>query len=293
MHLLSVSDLDALELREILTETTKVKSEPERYCDKLINKTLVLLFEKPSTRTKVSFEAAMVQLGGHPITLDSDMSQLSRGETPGDSAKVLSRYTDALAVRVFRHQTLVEMADKADIPVINSLSDLEHPCQAISDMYTINEVSGGFSGVKLAYVGDGNNVCNSLILCCKLLGVKLSVATPQGYEPDKKIVSKSGVELVNNPEEAVEGADFIYTDVWVGMGDESEKEERMRVFKKYQINNELLKKAKKDCRVMHCLPAHRGLEITDEVMDSRRSIVWGQAENRMHTQKAILLKLIK
>jgi len=299
MHLLSVSDLGVQELSEVISLTDKVKKSPTEYRDRLQDKTLVLMFEKPSTRTKVSFEAAMVQLGGYPITLHGDTSQLSRGETPADSARVLNRYTDAIVCRVYAHETLREMAQNSSIPVINALSDLEHPCQAISDLYTIHEIKGGFDGIKLAYVGDGNNVCNSLILGCAMVGLTLSVATPPGYEPDRDIVSRaedipgSDIKLLNDSEEAVKDADFIYTDVWVGMGNESEEEERMRVFSDYQINAGLINSAKDDCRVMHCLPAHRGLEITDDVMDSERAVIWDQAENRLHTQKSLLLKLIK
>ncbi len=299
MHLLSMSDLSKQELERFLAETWAIKNNPARYRDSMSDKTLVLLFEKPSTRTKISFEAAMAQLGGHPITLDSRSSQMSRGETIGDSARVLSRYTDAIAARVYIHETLVELAENSSIPVINALSDIEHPCQAIADLYTMKEYKCYLEGVKLAYVGDGNNVCNSLLLGCAMTGVNLSVASPPDYEPDSDILSKaqsladSEIKLYNEPLDAVGDADFVYTDVWVGMGDESEEEERLNAFQDYQVNTELIRRAGKDCRVMHCLPAHRGLEITDEVLDSSSSIVWEQAENRLHTQKAILLKLIE
>ncbi len=299
MHLLSISDLSKQELNELIFETRRIKNNPEIYRDRLSDKSIVLIFEKPSTRTKVSFEAAMFQLGGYPITLSRDMSQLSRGETPGDSARVLSRYTNAIVARVYRHETLVEMAKNSSAPVINALSDLEHPCQVISDLYTIYELKGKFKGVKLAYVGDGNNVCNSLLLGCAMLGIDISIATPLGYEPKSEIVSKaeeisnSEIKLFTLPTDAVKDADFVYTDVWVGMGNESERNERMKAFKNYQVNNELLKFAKRSCKVMHCLPANRGLEITDDMMDGNMSIIWDQAENRLHAQKAILLKLIK
>jgi len=282
-----------------LAETESIKNNPSSYRSRLSDKTLVLLFEKPSTRTKVSFEAAMVQLGGYPINLDSSSSQISRGESIGDSAKVLSRYTDAIAARVYMHETLVELAENSSIPVINALSNLEHPCQVIADLYTIKEHKGFLEGVKLAYVGDGNNVCNSLLLGCAMTGVDLSVASPPDYGPDENILSRaqsmddSKIKLYNDPLDAVQDAEFIYTDVWVGMGDESEEEERLNAFRDYQVNTELINQAKKDCRVMHCLPAHRGLEITDEVLDSTKSIVWEQAENRLHAQKAIILKLIE
>jgi len=282
-----------------LAETESIKNNPSSYRSRFSDKTLVLLFEKPSTRTKVSFEAAMVQLGGYPINLDSSSSQISRGESIGDSAKVLSRYTDAIAARVYMHETLVELAENSSIPVINALSNLEHPCQVIADLYTIKEHKGFLEGVKLAYVGDGNNVCNSLLLGCAMTGVDLSVASPPDYGPDENILSRaqsmddSKIKLYNDPLDAVQDAEFIYTDVWVGMGDESEEEERLNAFRDYQVNTELINQAKKDCRVMHCLPAHRGLEITDEVLDSTKSIVWEQAENRLHAQKAIILKLIE
>jgi len=299
MHLLSISDLSKQELNELIFETRRIKNNPEIYRDRLSDKSIVLIFEKPSTRTKVSFEAAMFQLGGYPITLSRDMSQLSRGETPGDSARVLSRYINAIVARVYRHETLVEMAKNSSVPVINALSDLEHPCQVISDLYTIYELKGKFKGVKLAYVGDGNNVCNSLLLGCAMVGIDISIATPLGYEPKSEIVSKaeeisnSEIKLFTLPTDAVKDADFVYTDVWVGMGNESERNERMKAFKNYQVNNELLKFAKRNCKVMHCLPANRGLEITDDMMDGNMSIIWDQAENRLHAQKAILLKLIK
>ncbi len=282
-----------------MAETESIKNNPSSYRSRFSDKTLVLLFEKPSTRTKVSFEAAMVQLGGYPINLDSSSSQISRGESIGDSAKVLSRYTDAIAARVYMHETLVELAENSSIPVINALSNLEHPCQVIADLYTIKEHKGFLEGVKLAYVGDGNNVCNSLLLGCAMTGVDLSVASPPDYGPDENILSRaqsmddSKIKLYNDPLDAVQDAEFIYTDVWVGMGDESEEEERLNAFRDYQVNTELINQAKKDCRVMHCLPAHRGLEITDEVLDSTKSIVWEQAENRLHAQKAIILKLIE
>lgn len=299
MHLLSMSDLSKQELERFLAETESIKNNPSSYRSRFSDKTLVLLFEKPSTRTKVSFEAAMVQLGGYPINLDSSSSQISRGESIGDSAKVLSRYTDAIAARVYMHETLVELAENSSIPVINALSNLEHPCQVIADLYTIKEHKGFLEGVKLAYVGDGNNVCNSLLLGCAMTGVDLSVASPPDYGPDENILSRaqsmddSKIKLYNDPLDAVQDAEFIYTDVWVGMGDESEEEERLNAFRDYQVNTELINQAKKDCRVMHCLPAHRGLEITDEVLDSTKSIVWEQAENRLHAQKAIILKLIE
>jgi len=294
-----MTDLGDAELSNILTETERIKKNPIVSRDALVDKSLVLLFEKPSTRTKVSFEVAMFQLGGQSINLNVGSSQLSRGESIGDSARVLSRYANAIAARVYNHKSLLELAEYSTVPVINALSDLEHPCQVISDLYTIRESRGRLKGVKLAYVGDGNNVCNSLILGCAMTGVDLSIASPLGYAPDEKLLLKaqsmasSEIKKYTNPVDAVTGADYIYTDVWVGMGDESEKKKRLKAFQDYQVNESLLEKAADGCRIMHCLPAHRGMEITDEVLDGPQSIVWEQAENRLHTQKAILLKLLQ
>lgn len=294
MDLLSVGDFSSDDLKSVIQETVKIKGNPSGYSSRLDGKTLVLLFEKPSTRTRVSFQVAMFQLGGNAIHLDIDRSQLSRGESIADTARILSGYADGIAARVYDHSTLLELAENSSVPVINALSDLEHPCQTIADLFTIYEAKGGFDGIKVAYVGDGNNVCNSLILGCGMLGIKISVASPQDYMPNKKIVKKAGseVEILSSPEEAAKGADFLYTDVWVSIGKEVEKEERAKAFKDYQINKELLEKASPGCRVMHCLPAHRGEEITADVINSENSIIWVQAENKLHAQKAILLRLL-
>jgi len=293
MGLLSVGDFSSDDLKSVIQETVKIKGNPSGYDNRLDGKTLVLLFEKPSTRTKVSFQAGMFQLGGNVIHLDIDRSQLSRGESIADTARILSSYAEGITARVYEHSTLLELAENSSVPVINALSDLEHPCQTIADLFTIHESAGGFDGIKVAYVGDGNNVCNSLILGCGMLGISLSVASPQGYGPDKDIVKKvKGVEILSSPEEAAKDADFLYTDVWVSIGKEEEKEKRAKAFKDYQINKELLQHAKPDCRVMHCLPAHRGEEITADMINSKGSIIWTQAENKLHAQKAILLKLL-
>jgi len=301
MDLLSMTDLSIKELESIIRETGRIKAKPEDYKDRLKGKILVMLFEGPSTRTRVSFETAMIQLGGNAIDINESMTQLGRGETMGDSARVLSRYSDCILARVKRHETLMELARNSEVPVINGLSDLEHPCQVISDLFTIHEVRGRLKGIDLAYIGDGNNVCNSLLLGCSMVGINIKVASPEGYEPAKNFVKKaldisketgSRIEIVNDPREAAKGASFLYTDVWVSMGDESEEEERLKAFRGYQLNREIVKLANSDCKVMHCLPAHRGLEITDEVIDGRDSIVWDQAENRLHAQKAILLRLL-
>ncbi len=294
MHLISV--LDAKEyFFEILDLAKKLKKE--KYSDIFKGKTLAMIFEKPSTRTRVSFEVAMMQLGGSAIYLDYRTTQLSRGEAIKDTARTLSRYVDAVMIRAKRHKDIVEFAKYSTVPVINGLSDVEHPCQAISDIFTIFEHSNkDKKDIKLCYIGDGNNVCNSLILASAIAGIEISVATPRGYEPDESILKEARriskkISITNDPLEAIKEADFVYTDVWVSMGQEEEAEERLKVFKPYQVNSELLKHAP-NAKVMHCLPAKRGLEITDDVLDSEKSIVFDQAENRLHVQKAILLKLI-
>jgi len=300
--LLSITDYKSEELLDLVKFTDEVKRNQGRFKRALEDKKIVMIFEKPSTRTRVSFEAAMLDLGGHAINITRNTSQLDRGETPSDSARALERYVDAIVARVDKHETLIEMAKSSQVPVINALSDLEHPCQIISDLYTIYEKSGTLAGIKIAYVGDANNVCNSLMLGCALTGISLSVATPREYAPKKAIIEKSHalakktgakIDVTEDPYKAAESADYIYTDVWVSMGQENEKKDNTKVFHAYQINDKLLSKAKKDAYVMHCLPAHRGMEITGEVMDGPRSIVWDQAENRLHAQKAILLRLLK
>jgi len=269
----------------------------------LSGKSIVLLFQKPSTRTRVSFEVAIDQLGGHPITLGWSESQLGRGETIADTARVLSRYVDAIVARVYRQSDLVEMARYADVPVINALSDMYHPCQIVADLYTMLEKFGYLRGLKVAYIGDGNNVCNSLLIGCSKMGLDLSIACPEGYEPSAEALrfaeknsehSGSKIEILRDPLKAVKDANVIYTDTFVSMGDEAEREERMRVFlPKYQVNSRLLDVAPSDALFMHCLPAHRGEEVTDDVIDGPRSIVWDEAENRLHTEKAILAEIMK
>jgi ornithine carbamoyltransferase len=302
MNLLSMNNLSVGELESTIREAGKIKANPESYCDKLRGKILLMLFEKPSTRTRISFETAMIQVGGNAIGIDESITQLGRGETVGDSAKVLGGYSDGILARVNKHETLEELAENSGVPVINGLSDKEHPCQVISDLFTIHEIKGGFEDIYLTYIGDGNNVCNSLLLGCAMLGINIRVASPESYEPKKDFVEKaldiskktgSGIEISNDPGGAAVDADFLYTDVWISMGDESEEKERLNAFRGYQINKELVKLADPDCKVMHCLPAHRGLEITDDVIDGKNSIVWDQAENRLHAQKAILLRLLR
>jgi ornithine carbamoyltransferase len=260
----------------------------------LKGKTLGMIFEKASTRTRVSFEVAMYQLGGYALFLDFKNTQLSRGESVSDTGRVLSRYVDGIMARTFSHEAIEELAASASVPVINGLSDLLHPCQILSDVFTIVEQMGGYRGVKVAYVGDGNNVANSWVNCAARLELQLSLACPEGFEPDPSFLqrargqSKGQIRLVRDPYEAVSGADIIYTDVWASMGKEDEHAERLKKFKGYQVNSRLVAAAKSGVRVMHCLPAHRGEEITDDVIDGSNSIVWDQAENRLHVQKAVL-----
>ncbi|AEA47388.1 ornithine carbamoyltransferase [Archaeoglobus veneficus] len=298
-HLLSISDLTAEELAEILELAEKLKAE--RYkgvvTDYLKNKSLAMIFELPSTRTRVSFEVAMTDLGGHALYLGWNELQLGRGEPIKDTARVLSRYVHAIMMRVRNHSTLEEFAAYSSVPVINGLSNLEHPCQIIADLLTIKEYKGSLEDVKVAWVGDGNNVCNSLILATALAGMEIVVSTPSGYEPDESIIKKAkelkaNLKFESNPVKAVKDADVIYTDVWVSMGQESEKRKRLKDFGPYQVNKKLVDVAKEDVIVMHCLPAHRGEEITDEVIEGASSVIFDQAENRLHAQKAILLKLI-
>ncbi|NOZ59638.1 MAG: ornithine carbamoyltransferase [Euryarchaeota archaeon] len=301
MHLISILDMEGI-IEEVfsLAEELKHRAKRGELEELLRGRTLAMIFEKASTRTRVSFEVAMAQLGGHALYLSPKDMQLGRGETIADTARTLSRYVDAVMIRAYRHGDVVELARHASVPVINGLTDLEHPCQAASDFFTMRELKGRLRGVKLAYVGDGNNVCHSLLLGSAMLGIKFSCATPPGYEPQESIVERaralaeeSGaeIEVLHSPREAVAGADFVYTDVWVSMGQESEAERRMRDFRGYQVNSELLRHAPR-AKVMHCLPAKRGYEITDEVMDGEASIVWEQAENRLHVQKAILVRLL-
>ncbi len=294
--LVSIFSLSRNEINHLMerTATLKAKQKEGLPYTPLQGKTLGLIFEKASTRTRISFEVGMYQLGGYALFLDFKDMQLSRGETVPDTARVFSRYVDGIMARTFSHETIEELAQYANVPVINGLSDLLHPCQILSDVFTIVEKMGGYQGLKVAYVGDGNNVANSWVNCAARLDFQLSLACPEGYEPDPSILERARresrweVQVVHDPREAVSGADVIYTDVWASMGRESEHAERLRKFRDYQVNSGLVKAAKKGAKVMHCLPAHRGEEITDEVMDGGHSIVWDQVENRLHVQKAIL-----
>ena len=292
--LLTINDLSVSEINEILKLAGELKEKRQGFGEPLKGKTLGLIFEKPSNRTRVSFEVGITELGGHAIYLGSYEIDLGKRESPKDVAKVLSRYLNGIIARTFSHKTVVELAKYSSIPVINGLTDYQHPCQALSDLFTIKEKKG-LEGITVAFIGDGNNVLNSLLYTCHKMGIKINAACPKGYEPDKDVLKDVAgtAKIFNVPGDAVKGADVIYTDVWTSMGQEKEYRKRLKVFKKYQINSELVKLANKDAMVLHCLPAHRGQEITDEVMDGPQSMVLDQAENRLHVQKAILVKLLK
>jgi len=266
---------------------------------RLVGRTAGLVFQKPSLRTRVSFEVAMLQLGGHAVYLSPAEIQLGQREGPVDVSRVLSRYVDVIVARVFLHSDVEALADHASVPVINALSDREHPCQILADLLTLYERRGSLDGVRLAYVGDGNNVAHSLALVAPSLGIDLRFACPDGYEPDPGIMEQAqsgapagAIELFRDPRDAVSGADAVYTDSWYSMGQESEAESRAPLFRPYQLNGELMSHAASGALAMHCLPAHRNQEITDEVMDGPASVVYDQAENRVHVQKALLLRLL-
>lgn len=302
--LLSLNDLYREELLQILEATRVLKQQfrmgnRERF---LQGKTLGMIFQKPSTRTRVSFEVAMYQLGGTALYFGANELQLGRGETIPDTARVLSRYLDAILARVYQHQDILDLAQYATVPVINGLSDFTHPCQGLTDLFTIYERRSNLKGLRIAYVGDGNNVAHSLIFGVARVGAEIVLATPKGYEPNPEVIksaeeetrqSGAKITVLNDPREAARDADVIYTDVWTSMGQEKEREQRLKVLQPYQVNADLVKQAKKDVIVMHCLPAHRGEEITDEVIDGPNSVVWDQAENRLHTQKALLVQLMR
>jgi len=292
-----MNDLSPEEIQEVLQLAEDLKAKkftPQRKA------LLGLLFYKPSTRTRVSFSAAIHQLGGQFLELNPNSSQISRGETIADTARILSGYIDVLAIRTFAQQDLELFAHYADIPIINALSDHEHPCQVLADLLTIQECLGYLPGITLAYVGDGNNVAHSLLLGCAMMGINIRVATPPEYQPAITIVEKAKaiaanrteVAITNDPILAVKTAQIVYTDMWASMGQDDSASARISIFQPYQVNEELLSHAEEDAIFMHCLPAQRGLETTDEVIDGKRSLVWQQAQNRMHVQKAILLSLL-
>lgn len=300
--IIAIEDLKTEEIFSILELAQDVKADRAKYSAALKGKSLGLIFQKPSNRTRVSFEVGMFQLGGNSLYLGPNEIGMGGREATKDVARVLARYLDCIVARTYKHEDVKELAQYADIPVINGLSDVAHPCQALTDIFTIKEKLGRLKGVKLSYIGDGNNVLNSLMCAAAKVGLDMKIATPEGYEPSKSIVAmvrafakQSGAkfDFSNDPRKAAVAADVIYTDVWVSMGQETEARKREKAFKDFQVNDGLMKLAKKTCLVMHCLPAHRGLEITDSVIDSKASVVYDQAENRMHVEKAILLKLLE
>ncbi|MFA5361957.1 MAG: ornithine carbamoyltransferase [Candidatus Omnitrophota bacterium] len=299
--LLSIKDLSEKEITDILALAARIKKNPLEFAEVLKGQTLALIFEKPSNRTYVSFQVGMFQLGGNAVYLGPEHIKLGVRETIHDVAKTLSRYAGGIVLRTFGHRNVLDMARFASVPVINGLSDLSHPCQALSDIFTIREKLPKQKNISLAYVGDGNNVCNSLLYACSKTGINMNAGVPEGYEPDKdvlagaqKLASAQGIRirLFHDPREAVAGADVVYTDVWASMGQEGEAEERKKIFRDFQVNGNLMKLASPKALAMHCLPAHRGEEITDEVIDSRNSVVFDQAESRLHVEKAILVKLL-
>ncbi|MGC9137710.1 MAG: ornithine carbamoyltransferase [Thermoplasmata archaeon] len=297
--LVSITDVKD-DLLDIINLGIEIKKNPRKYMHVLEGKSLAMIFEKPSTRTRTSFEVAMTQLGGHALYMSPRDMQLGRGETIEDTAKVLSRYVDAIVYRAFDHRMVVALAKNSTVPVINALDDVEHPAQIIADLMTILEKKGRLKGLKISFIGDGNNVANSLMLGSAIVGADFYIASPRGYEIKEEYVkiarsiagNRSRIVLTNDPVEAAKDADVIYTDVWVSMGEEEEREKRERDFKDYQVNLSLVKHAKKDYIFMHCLPAHRGLEVTGDVIDGPNSVVFDEAENRLHAQKALLVKFI-
>ncbi|UCD06318.1 MAG: ornithine carbamoyltransferase [candidate division WOR-3 bacterium] len=291
---ITMFDLKKEEIHQIFELAKTLKNSQKKGVEHRIlkYKTLAMVFEKPSLRTRVTFETGMTQLGGHAIYLAPSDIQLGKRETVPDAAKNLSRWVDIVMARVFAHKTVDDLAKNATIPVINGLSDLEHPCQIMADLFTIVEKKESLENITLAYIGDGNNVCNSFMAASNILGLRLKIATPAGYEPNKNYIAKAKyTALTNDPRAAVKDADIVYTDVWASMGQEKEAAQRKEVFAPFQVNAELMKHAKEDTLVMHCLPAHRGEEITDEVIDGPHSIVFDEAENRLHIQKAIMVWL--
>jgi ornithine carbamoyltransferase len=295
--LLTLDELTDNELSKIIDEGIKLKKQLKKGSHKPIlkNKTLGMIFEKPSTRTRVSFETGMFQLGGHALNLSSSVLQLSRGESIEDTAKTLSRYVDAIMARVYDQKILEILAKNSDVPVINGLSNLFHPCQTLADLMTIKEKKKKLKGLKIAWIGDGNNVCNSLIYGCSKTGINISIATPKGFEPDKTVIKKSKkkitIVLTTDPQVAVKNADVVVTDTFTSIHNLDKKREK-KFLPKFQVNPSLMKKAKKNAIFLHCLPAKRGKEVTSSVIDGSQSVVWDQAENRLHSQKALLISLI-
>jgi ornithine carbamoyltransferase len=301
-HLLSLREYSRADIEEIFELTKKLKADPGAYRQALAGKTLAMIFQKPSTRTRVSFEVGMSQLGGSALFLSSNDIQIGRGETVADTAKVLSRYVNGIMARVFAHQDVLDLAKYATVPVINGLSDLLHPCQALADYFTLLERRGSLQGAKLAYVGDGNNVCHELVICAVKLGMAVAVAAPPGYKPNELIMKAAARDaqkqgspapvLTDDPMVAVQGAHVVYTDVWTSMGQEAEKVAREKAFKGYEVTKAMMAKAASDAVFMHCLPAHRGEEVAADVIDGPQSVVFDEAENRLHVQKAAMVLLM-
>ena len=301
--LLTLHDFSVEEVQFMLDEAVRIKGLqksgiPHPY---LRGKTLAMIFQKSSTRTRVSFEVAMVQLGGHALFLSPKDIQMGRGESTADTARVLSRFVDGIMIRTYAQSQVEELAHYATVPVINGLTDLTHPCQILADFLTIKEHKGRLAGLRLAYVGDGNNIAHSLMYGCAKVGMNISIASPEGYKPDQKVVelakqdalaTGARIEIVTDPVQAVTGADVVVTDVWTSMGQEAEYDLRKKIFAPYQLNKELCALAKEDYISLHCLPAHRGEEVTDEIIDGPHSAVWDEAENRLHAQKAVLALLM-
>lgn len=299
----SIGDVTAAEIDALFELSGKLKEQVKQGKAQplLKDRVLAMIFEKPSLRTRVTFETGMVQLGGHAIYLSPQDIQLGKRESVPDVARNLSRWVNCIMARTFSHKTVTALAEHATVPVINALSDAEHPCQILADFLTIREHKGSLRELLVTYVGDSNNVCNSMILFAAVYGIRVNIASPPGYEPAKEILQQANslkhdgyrIMISNDPQAAVKDADVVYTDVWASMGQESERGERLKAFMDFQVNSHLLAGAKKDCIVLHCLPAHRGEEITDEVIDGPRSVVLDEAENRLHTEKALLVQLLK
>ena len=296
-HILTINELESKEIEQIIDLGIELKKQKHKHKENNIleKKTLAMIFEKPSTRTRVSFETGMFQLGGHALTLSTNDLQLSRGESIADTAKTLSRYVDAIMARVYDHETLEILSQHSSVPVINGLSNSYHPCQILADLMTIKEHKKKFKKIKVVWIGDGNNVCNSLILGCAKLKIKISIATPNGFEPSTVVTSTAklhtDIELTNDPMESINDADVVMTDTFVSIHN-NETDRLKKFLPKFQVNNSLMQKAKKDAIFLHCLPAKRDQEVTSDVLDGPQSVIWDEAENRLHVQKALLISLL-
>jgi ornithine carbamoyltransferase len=297
--LISILDLSAEDLSDLIDEAGRLKvlrreGRPHQF---LFGRTLAMIFEKPSTRTRISFETGMFELGGHALFLNPQDLQIGRGEEIRDTSRVMSRYVSAVMIRAFLHTNIEEFARYSGVPVINGLSDREHPCQILADLMTVREHLGSLQELKIAWIGDGNNVCNSLVLASAIAGYRISVASPPGYQPPEDIVKNARlaggkVDLVSNPADAASDAQVVATDTWISMGEEADKENRLLAFSGYTVTEDLMKKAAPEAIFLHCLPAHRGREVTDEVFEGARSVVFDEAENRLHAEKALLVRML-